>query len=301
MPTANVHTVILLTTLFEFWCSVISFGNQPFGSTKVLTSVAEGIQSQLAVETLDGDNQYICEKCQDKRDIDKGLRYKKFPYLLTIQLKRFDFDYTTFARIKLNNRVPFAFVLDMNPYKAKEAGAQAAGDEQEQEGNGAAATGSGDETVGGAQEGVTGAGAGDGLLPSRTPSTAACLLMDDSPTALRKLVEERGPHIYELFSVLVHSGSAMGGHYYAYIKDLTVNQGMQDESKDDDTGGAGGGEGASAGAGASSGTGQTKSWYCFNDSSVTAVSVDTVKQAFGSEGDGTGTHKALRAAGGARA
>jgi hypothetical protein len=26
------------------------------------------------------------------------------------------------------------------------------------------------------------------------------------------------PNIYELFSVLIHSGSAMGGHYYAFIK-----------------------------------------------------------------------------------
>jgi len=29
---------------------------------------------------------------------------------------------------------------------------------------------------------------------------------------------EQGPHVYELYSVLVHSGSAFGGHYYAYIK-----------------------------------------------------------------------------------
>ena len=29
-----------------------------------------------------------------------------------------------------------------------------------------------------------------------------------------------GPYVYELFSVLVHSGGAAGGHYYAYIKDI---------------------------------------------------------------------------------
>ena len=28
----------------------------------------------------------------------------------------------------------------------------------------------------------------------------------------------KGPYVYELFSIMVHSGSAAGGHYYAYIK-----------------------------------------------------------------------------------
>ena len=28
----------------------------------------------------------------------------------------------------------------------------------------------------------------------------------------------QGPYVYELFSIMVHSGSAIGGHYYAYIK-----------------------------------------------------------------------------------
>ena len=28
----------------------------------------------------------------------------------------------------------------------------------------------------------------------------------------------QGPYEYELFSIMIHSGSAAGGHYYAYIK-----------------------------------------------------------------------------------
>lgn len=35
-----------------------------------------------------------------------------------------------------------------------------------------------------------------------------------------KLVLENGPWVYELFAVLIHSGSALGGHYYAHIKSL---------------------------------------------------------------------------------
>ena len=28
----------------------------------------------------------------------------------------------------------------------------------------------------------------------------------------------KGEYVYQLFSILIHSGSAMGGHYYAYIR-----------------------------------------------------------------------------------
>lgn len=55
-------------------------------------------------ETLEGTNQYHCEKCNKKCDAHKGLKFTKFPYLLTLHLKRFDFDYKTFHRIKLNDK-----------------------------------------------------------------------------------------------------------------------------------------------------------------------------------------------------
>jgi ubiquitin carboxyl-terminal hydrolase 47 len=38
------------------------------------------------------------------------------------------------------------------------------------------------------------------------------------------LVQERGPWLYELYAVLIHSGSALGGHYYAYIRSLEDGQ-----------------------------------------------------------------------------
>ena len=33
-----------------------------------------------------------------------------------------------------------------------------------------------------------------------------------------KDMKAAGPYVYELFSIMIHSGSAAGGHYYAYIK-----------------------------------------------------------------------------------
>jgi len=35
----------------------------------------------------------------------QSLKFLTFPYLLTIHLLRFDFDYNTFRRIKLNHRL----------------------------------------------------------------------------------------------------------------------------------------------------------------------------------------------------
>lgn len=54
---------------------------------------------------------------------------------------------------------------------------------------------------------------------------------------------ETGPYVYELFSIMVHSGSASGGHYYAYIKDFCTGE-----------------------------------WFCFNDQSVTRVSAECIDE-----------------------
>jgi len=43
---------------------------------------------------------------------------------------------------------------------------------------------------------------------------------DDEEVNPVLLVERDGEWVYELYAVLIHSGSAMGGHYYAYIKDM---------------------------------------------------------------------------------
>ena len=86
----------------------------PFGSTTSYGSVEESLEAFVAAETLDGNNQYFCEKCGKKCDARKGLKFEHFPYVLTMQIKRFDFDYNTLARIKLNERVTFPEILNLN-------------------------------------------------------------------------------------------------------------------------------------------------------------------------------------------
>lgn len=55
------------------------------------------------------------------------------------------------------------------------------------------------------------------------------------------LPNDPGPYVYELFSIMIHSGSASGGHYYAYIKEFENGE-----------------------------------WFCFNDQNVSPVSGDSL-------------------------
>lgn len=69
--------------------------------------------------------------------------------------------------------------------------------------------------------------------------------------AVKKQIEtalKDGPNVYELYAVLIHRGSAAGGHYFAYIKSLDNDR-----------------------------------WYEFNDSSVSEISEKEVVKAFGDE------------------
>ena len=48
---------------------------------------------------LEGENQYTCDRCECKRDAFKGIKLTKAPTILTIGLKRFDFDLATLTRV----------------------------------------------------------------------------------------------------------------------------------------------------------------------------------------------------------
>uniref|UniRef100_A0A0N4X087 USP domain-containing protein n=1 Tax=Haemonchus placei TaxID=6290 RepID=A0A0N4X087_HAEPC len=187
---------------------------KPFGAVEAFRSVEEALRAFVTPELLDGSNQYFCERCNSKQDAHKGLRVTEFPYLLTIQLKRFDFDYNTMHRIKLNDRMTFPDVLDLNPFVYSPNAAKLSDEELLP-----ASTGTGSETVIAGQP------------------------LDRS--YVNKLLK-RGEYVYELFSVMVHQGSAAGGHYFAYIKNMDQDR-----------------------------------WYCFNDTRVEPVGFEEIAKSFG--------------------
>ncbi|XP_024080521.1 ubiquitin carboxyl-terminal hydrolase 47-like isoform X2 [Cimex lectularius] len=220
---------------------------RPFGSTVAYGSITEALNAFVLPETLDGNNQYFCESCNSKCDAHKGLKFTKFPYLLTLHLKRFDFDYSSMNRIKLNDKVSFPEILDLNKFI---------------------------KSLDEPEEGI------EQLESSET--SMKCDSTVDSPFEEESMVEKKmdisdldqeedegidlssnginnhennkngqdskpsGPFVYELYSIMIHSGSASGGHYYAYIKDFSKGE-----------------------------------WHCFNDQTVTTITREDIEKTYG--------------------
>jgi Ubiquitin carboxyl-terminal hydrolase len=95
----------------------------PFGSTEALGSLSECIETYLRPEILDGENKYYAESVGRKVDAIKGLKFSKLPHIMTVQLKRFVYDFTGMQK-KVNDRVTFPMLLDMNTYVVRKSSAQ---------------------------------------------------------------------------------------------------------------------------------------------------------------------------------
>jgi ubiquitin carboxyl-terminal hydrolase 47 len=224
---------------------------RPFGSAVAYGSVEEALRAFVQPETLDGNNQYHCEKCNKKCDAHKGLKFSKFPYLLTLHLKRFDFDYTTLHRIKLNDKVVFPEILNLNSVIVS------AGNKEDSDGipeesivkcDDSSTTDSGsaldDESCQGTETALSTQDADyqeddEGIDMSNGPN-------HHENEKNRRHTMEKGPYMYELFSIMIHSGSASGGHYYAYIKEFKKGD-----------------------------------WFCFNDQSVSRITYDDIRKTYG--------------------
>lgn len=79
-------------------------------------SVLEGLEQFVEGEMLEGDNAYYCEKCELKRDTLKRCSIKRLPNVLFLELKRFEFNFDTMQKYKINDYCSFPMDLDMRPY-----------------------------------------------------------------------------------------------------------------------------------------------------------------------------------------
>lgn len=212
---------------------------RPFGSEKAYGSVEEAIEAFVAPETLEGSNQYFCEKCNKKCDAHKGLKFLSFPYLLTLQLKRFDFDYNTLQRIKLNDKMTFPEILDLNGLlEEREKVSPSNTEERECQSDSGAENEDSDPSNANSDE--TDDAIDEGIDVEHATSESSHL--SD---------KHKGPYIYKLFSIMVHSGTASGGHYYAYICNFEDNK-----------------------------------WYCFNDQQVSRITQEDIKKTYGGSSSG---------------
>eukprot|EP00727_Mastigamoeba_balamuthi_P006595 m51a1_g2556 putative peptidase c19 family ubiquitinyl hydrolase (1045) ;mRNA; f:324034-328280 len=79
-----------------------------------LGTLEDSIRRFCEPEQMRGENRVSCPTCGRATDSLKGLRIKELPRLLTLQLKRFDFDPATYRRVKINTRLEYPAVLDLS-------------------------------------------------------------------------------------------------------------------------------------------------------------------------------------------
>jgi len=79
-------------------------------------SITESLESFVEGEMLEGENAYLCEKCDKKVNTLRRQCLKKLPKTLIIVLKRFEFDYEAMTKFKVNDYCEFPFELNVEKY-----------------------------------------------------------------------------------------------------------------------------------------------------------------------------------------
>ncbi|EDS44196.1 ubiquitin carboxyl-terminal hydrolase 64E [Culex quinquefasciatus] len=254
---------------------------RPFGSTVAYENIEDALRAFVQPEILDGNNQYHCETCNKKCDAHKGLKFTKFPYILTLHLKRFDFDYQTLHRIKLNDKVTFPQTLNLNNFVnavPTQSPTAATAPEVTTNGHNGTTVTNGQSSAqmetaenfmktcdecsttdsGSALEedsAFQNGGGGTSVSSTTTTPNDQFMAQDDDEGIDMELnggspsvsnFNAPGPYVYELFAIMIHSGSASGGHYYAYIKDFDCSK-----------------------------------WFSFNDQTVSTITQEDIQKSFG--------------------
>ena len=79
-------------------------------------TIASGLNAYIRGDMLDGDNKFMCETCKEKQNTLKRAVPNVLPPILILHLKRFDFDFELFRKVKLNTKCEFPHELDMEPF-----------------------------------------------------------------------------------------------------------------------------------------------------------------------------------------
>lgn len=162
------------------------------------------------VETLDGDNRPVCDRCGRRRKAQKRLAVHRFPPILVIHLKRFQFNSTSRTKLSTAVEFPIGSGLNLAPYSTPEARLSSPG-----------SSGSGGSSDGDKHK-------NDGDHRRRWNRSSSNNGGGRSPP----------PVYYELYAVCNHMGGLQGGHYTAHCRSRSSFSGG---------GGSGGGGGVSAG------------------------------------------------------
>lgn len=101
----------------------ISEREEKFFALSLEVSKKQHLRDSLAMyvegESLDGENAYFCERLQQKVAATKRICIKKLPQTLVCHLKRFEFDFDTMEKLKINDYLEFPQEIDMFPFTSE--------------------------------------------------------------------------------------------------------------------------------------------------------------------------------------
>ena len=82
-------------------------------------NIYESLDSLTEGELMNGDNCIFCPHCNKKLPVIKSQNFKSLPRILLLVLKRFEFNYDTMIKEKIDDFYEFPFELDMTKYIAE--------------------------------------------------------------------------------------------------------------------------------------------------------------------------------------
>ena len=85
-------------------------------TVKDKATLNEALELFVKGDILDGDNKWLCSQCNAKKAALKRSCFGKLSKFLILHLSRFEFDFNTMRRRKLNSRFEFPLSLDMRPF-----------------------------------------------------------------------------------------------------------------------------------------------------------------------------------------
>lgn len=169
----------------DFYCSISL-------QVKNKKNLVESLESYVEGEMLEGDNAYHCEPCDKKVRAMKRQSIKILPRYLVLALRRFEFDYETMVKVKVNDAFEFPMELDMEPYTQEYL--------MKKE-----------------KEGIQGNKEDKVNVDIKMDFDSS---MDSSNIRLKK---NKHNYKYKLTGVIIHTGTADSGHYYSIVKDNKEN------------------------------------------------------------------------------
>lgn len=145
-------------------------------------SIKESLEAFVEGEMLEGDNAYHCEKCEKKVNTLKRCCIKRMPNVMFLVLKRFEFNFDTMTKFKINDYCEFPMQINMKEY---------------------------------CQEAL----AKKDLIKEMEDKN---LTMEDLSEEQRAILDKEIPskyYDYNLRGTVIHIGTADQGHYISYIQD----------------------------------------------------------------------------------